>query len=222
MIKLGRVSASLDSHPRHARANRRCARASRNYAQESRYCARASCDCTQANRDYAQANHDCTGLNFEETFAPVARLESIRILLTYAAHHSFKLYQMDIKSTLLNGPIKEEVYVEQSPGFKDDKYPDHVYNLSMALYRLKQVPRAWYECFRDFLILNAFKVGKADSILFINTCTGDLFICQIYVDDIIFAIVGKADPTQGKDIHFSNKIHTRYPKEVWDKRCKAC
>jgi hypothetical protein len=81
---------------------------------------------------------------------------------------------------------------------------------------------AWYELFRDFLILNAFNVGKADSTLFINTCNGDLFICQIYVDDMIFAIVGKADPTQGKDIHFSNEIHIRYPKEVWDERCEAC
>jgi hypothetical protein len=106
MTKLGRVSASPDSHPRHARANRRCARVSRNYAQESRDCARASCDCAQANRDYARANHDCTCLNFDETFAPVARLESICILLAYATHHSFKLYQMDMKITLLNGPIR--------------------------------------------------------------------------------------------------------------------
>jgi hypothetical protein len=66
------------------------------------------------------------GLNFDETFAPVARLESIKILLAYAAHHSFKLFQMDVKSTFLNGPIKEEVYVEQPPGFEDDRYPDHV------------------------------------------------------------------------------------------------
>jgi hypothetical protein len=91
-------------------------------------------------------------LDFEETFAPVARLESIRILLAYAAHHSFKLFQMDVKSAFLNGPIKEEVYVVQPPGFEDDWYPDHVYKLSKALYGLKQAPRAWYECLRDFLI----------------------------------------------------------------------
>jgi hypothetical protein len=116
----------------------------------------------------------------------VARLESIRILLAYAAHHSFKLFQMDMKSAFLNGPIKEEVYVEQPPGFENDMYPDHVYNLSKALYGLKQAPRAWYECLRDFLITNAFKVGKADPTLFTKTCDGDLFMCQIYVDDIIF------------------------------------
>jgi hypothetical protein len=91
-------------------------------------------------KGYAQV----TGLDFEETFAPVARLESIRILLAYAAHHSFKLFQMDVKSAFLNEPIKEEVYVEQPPGFEDDRYPDHVYKLSKALYGLKQAPRAWY------------------------------------------------------------------------------
>jgi hypothetical protein len=103
-----------------------------------------------------------------------------------ATHHSFRLYQMDVKSAFLNGSIKEEVYVEQPPGFEGERYPDHVYKLSKALYGLKQAPRAWYECLRDFLIANAFKVGKADPTLFTKTCDGDLFVCQIYVDDIIF------------------------------------
>jgi hypothetical protein len=137
-------------------------------------------------RPVAKGYAQVVGLDFEETFAPVARLESIRILLAYAAHHSFRLFQMDIKSAFLNGPIKEEVYVEQPPGFKDDRYPDHVYKLSKALYGLKQAPRAWYECLRDFLTSNAFKVGKVDPTLFTKTCNGDLFVCQIYVDDIIF------------------------------------
>jgi hypothetical protein len=123
---------------------------------------------------------------FWETFAPIARLESIRVLLAYATHHSFKLFQMDMKSTFHNGPIKEEVYVEQPSGFEDDRYPDHVYKLSKALYGLKQASRAWYECLRDFPISNAFKVEKADTILFTKTCNGDLLVCQIYVDDIIF------------------------------------
>jgi hypothetical protein len=82
------------------------------------------------------------GLDFGETYAPVARLESIRILLAYATYHGFKLYQMDMKSAFLNGPIKEEVYVEQPPGFEDSEYPNHVYKLSKALYGLKQAPRA--------------------------------------------------------------------------------
>jgi hypothetical protein len=103
-------------------------------------------------KGYAQV----AGLDFEETFTPVARLKSIRILLAYATHHSFRLFQMDIKSAFLNGPIKEEVYVEQPPGFEDDRYPDHVYKLSKVLYGLKQAPRAWYECLRDFLSSNDF------------------------------------------------------------------
>jgi hypothetical protein len=130
---------------------------------------------------YAQV----AGLDFEETFAPIARLEPIWILLSYTAHHSFKLLQMDVKSAFLNGLIKEEVYLEKPPDFEDDRYPDHVYKLSKVLYALKQAPRAWYECLRDFLISNAFKVGKANLTLFTRTCDGNLFICQIYVDDII-------------------------------------
>jgi hypothetical protein len=131
------------------------------------------------------------GLDFGETYAPVARLESIRILLAYATYHSFKLYQMDVKSAFLNGPIKEEVYVEQPPDFEDSEYPNHVYKLSKALYGLKQAPRAWYECLRDFLITNGFKVGKADPTLFTKTIAKDLFVCQIYVDDIIFGSTNK-------------------------------
>jgi hypothetical protein len=126
------------------------------------------------------------GLDFGETYAPVVRLESIRILLAYATYHGFKLYQMDVKSAFLNGPIKEEVYVEQPPGFEDSEYPNHVYKLSKALYGLKQAPRAWYECLRDFLITNGFKVGKADPMLFTKTLEKELFVCQIYVDNIIF------------------------------------
>jgi hypothetical protein len=133
-------------------------------------------------KGYAQV----IGLDFEETFALVARLESICILLAYVAHHSFKLFQMDVKSAFLNSPIKEEVYVEQPSSFEDDRYPDHVYRLSKALYGHKQAPRAWYECLRDFLISNAFQVGKDDPTLFTKTCNGDLFVCLIYVDDIIF------------------------------------
>jgi hypothetical protein len=82
------------------------------------------------------------GLDFDETYAPVARLASIRILLAYATYHHFKLYQMDAKSAFLNGPIKEKVYVEKPPGFEDSEYPSHVYKLSKALYGLKQSLRA--------------------------------------------------------------------------------
>jgi hypothetical protein len=84
-------------------------------------------------------------LDFEENFVPIARLESICILLAYTTHHDFKLYQMDVNNAFLNWPIKEEVYVEQPPGFKDQEYPNHVYKIHKALYGIKQAPRAWYE-----------------------------------------------------------------------------
>ena len=103
------------------------------------------------------------GLDFGETFAPVARLEAIRILLAYASHHNMKLFQIDVKSAFLNGFINELVYVEQPPGFEDPRYPNHVYRLHKALYGLKQAPRAWYECLRDFFINKGFKIGRCDT-----------------------------------------------------------
>jgi hypothetical protein len=99
---------------------------------------------------------------------------------------------MDVKRAFLNGPIKEEVYVEQPHGFEDSEYPNHVYKLSKALYGLKQAPRAWYECLREFLITNGFKVRKTDPTLFTKIIAKDLFVCQIYVDDIIFGSTNKS------------------------------
>jgi hypothetical protein len=96
-------------------------------------------------RHVAKGYSQVKGLYFDETYATVARLESIRILLAYVTYHGFKLYQMDVKNAFLNGPIKEEVYVEQPLGFEDSEYPNHVYKLSKALYGLKQAPRAWYK-----------------------------------------------------------------------------
>jgi hypothetical protein len=185
------------------------------------------------------------GLDFGETYAPVARLESICILLAYATHHGFKLYQMDVKSVFLNGPIKEELYVEQPLGFEDSEYPNYVYKLSKALYGLKQAPRAWYECLRDFLITNGFKVGKADPTLFTKIIANDLFVCQIYVDDIIFGSTNKSTCEefsriiiqkfemsmmgelkyflgfQVKHLHQPNKVHTRHTYQVWNEGCQA-
>jgi hypothetical protein len=132
------------------------------------------------------------GLEFDETYAPIAGLESICILLAYDTYHGFKLYQMDVKSAFLNGPNKEEVYVEQPPGFEDSEYPSHVYKLSKTLYGLKQAIRAWYECLRYFLLTYGFKIGKDDPTLFAKTIAKDLFICQIYVDDIIFGSTNKS------------------------------
>jgi hypothetical protein len=90
----------------------------------------------------AQGYSQVEGLDFGETFAPVARLEAIRILLAFAASKEFKLCQMDVKSSFLNGVIEEEVYVRQVPGFESPKYPDRVYKFLKALYGLKQAPQA--------------------------------------------------------------------------------
>ena len=139
----------------------------------------------------AQQYSQVEGIDFGETFAPVARLESIRILLAYAAHHNFKLQQMDVKSAFLNGPLKELVYVKQPPGFEDPKLPNHVYKLDKALYGLKQAPRAWYEHLRELLLDRGFQVGQIDPTLFTKRVKGELFICQLYVDDIIFGSSNK-------------------------------
>ena len=117
------------------------------------------------------------GLDFGETYALIARLESIHILLAYATHHDFKLYQMDVKSAFLNGPLSELVYLEQLLGFEDPRFPNHVYKLHKALYGLKQAPRAWYECLKDFLLKNGFEMGKTDSTLFTHKVDKDIFIC---------------------------------------------
>ena len=126
------------------------------------------------------------GIDYDETFAPVARLEAIRLFLAYAAHKKFKVYQMDVKSAFLNGKLQEEVYVKQPPGFTDSKHPGYVYKLDKALYGLKQAPRAWYDTLSVFLIKCGYVRGKIDSTLFIKKDKRDVILVQIYVDDIIF------------------------------------
>jgi hypothetical protein len=140
----------------------------------------------------AQGFYQVEGIDFGETYAPVARVESIRILLAYATHHNFKLQQMDVKSAFLNGPLKEEVYVKQPPGFEDLNFPNHVYKLHKALYGLKQAPCAWYEHLRELLLDRGFEVGQIDPTLFTKWVNGELFVCQLYVDDIIFGSTNKA------------------------------
>ncbi|KAH9657240.1 Integrase catalytic domain-containing protein [Citrus sinensis] len=134
----------------------------------------------------AQGYNQEEGIDFDEIFAPVARVESIRMLLAYACHKDFILYQMDVKSAFLNGYIMEEVYVKQPPGFENEKFPDNVYKLSKALYGLKQAPRAWYDRLKNFLLDNDFSMGKADTTLFVKHKNQDILIVQIYIDDIIF------------------------------------
>ena len=140
----------------------------------------------------AQGYNQQEGIDFDQTYAPVARLESIRMLLAYACFKKFKLYQMDVKSAFLNGLLEEEVFVKQPPGFEDSDFPDYVYRLKKALYGLRQAPRAWYSRLSKFLLKNGFVRGKLDSTLFTKHDGKDILIVQIYVDDIVFGATNES------------------------------
>ncbi|CAM8892868.1 unnamed protein product [Rhodiola kirilowii] len=126
------------------------------------------------------------GIDYEETFVPVARLEAIRLLIAYSVQFGIKLHQMDVKTAFLNGFLKEEIFVEQTPGFEVPEHPDHVYVLDKALYGLKQAPRAWYERLSEYLLAHGYERGKVDKTLFLLRTDKHLLIVQVYVDDIIF------------------------------------
>ncbi|GJT20475.1 retrovirus-related pol polyprotein from transposon TNT 1-94 [Tanacetum coccineum] len=137
-------------------------------------------------RSVARRYHQEEGINFEESFAFVARLEVVWIFLAFAAHMNMIVYQMDVKTAFLNGILREEVYVSQPDGFVDLDNPNHVYRLKKALYGLKQAPRAWYDLLSSFMLFQRFSKGTVDPTLFINRKGKDIFLVQIYIDDIIF------------------------------------
>ncbi|GKA26697.1 putative ribonuclease H-like domain-containing protein [Tanacetum coccineum] len=126
------------------------------------------------------------GIDYDEVFALVARIEAIRLFLAYASFKDFVVYQMDVKSAFLYGKIEEEVYVCQPLGFEDPEFPDRVYKVEKALYGLHQAPRAWYETLSTYLLDNGFKRGQIDKTFFIKKIKGDILLVQVYVDDIIF------------------------------------
>ncbi|GJR09656.1 retrovirus-related pol polyprotein from transposon TNT 1-94 [Tanacetum coccineum] len=145
------------------------------------------------------------GIDFEESFAPVARIEAIRIFIANAASKNMIIYQMDVKTAFLNGELKEEVYVSQPEGFVDPDHPTHVYRLKKALYGLKQAPRAWYNTLSRFLLDNKFSKGVVDPTLFTRKTGKHILLVQIYVDDIIFA---STDP-KACDI-FSKEMSSKF------------
>ncbi|GJS87075.1 retrovirus-related pol polyprotein from transposon TNT 1-94 [Tanacetum coccineum] len=145
------------------------------------------------------------GIYFEDSFTPVARLEVVRIFIVYVAHKSFLVYQMDIKTTFINGPLKEEVYINQPDGFIDPHYPDKVYRLKKALYGLKQAPRAWYDEVSNFLVSKGFSKVSIDPTLFITKHGDDILLVQIYVNDIIF---GYTNPKLSK--MFEKLMHNKF------------
>ncbi|GKE99574.1 retrovirus-related pol polyprotein from transposon TNT 1-94, partial [Tanacetum coccineum] len=144
-------------------------------------------------KGYAQEK----GIDFKECFAPVARLEAVWIFVAYAVYKSFPIYQMDVKTTFLNGTVKEEVYVAQPDGFVDPDHLEKVYRLRKALYGLKQALRAWYNELSNFLMSKGFTKGTIDPTLFTIIYEEDILLVQIYVDDIIF---GTSDPPIPKSL----------------------
>ncbi|GJX92550.1 retrovirus-related pol polyprotein from transposon TNT 1-94 [Tanacetum coccineum] len=159
-------------------------------------------------KGYAQEE----GIDFEESFALVARLEAVRIFIAYDAHKSFPIYQMDVKMTFLNGPLKEEVYAAQPDGFVDPDHPEKVYRLRKALYGLKQALRAWYDELSNFLMSKGFTKGTIDPTLFTIRYEEDILLVQIYVDDIIF---GSTNLKFSK--RFEKLMHSRFEMSLMGK-----
>nr|GFB95401.1 hypothetical protein [Tanacetum cinerariifolium] len=138
------------------------------------------------SRLVAQGHTQEKGIDYDEVFAPVARIKAIRLFLAYASFMGFIVYQMDVKSAFLYGTIDEEVYVMQPPRFKDLEFPARVYKVEKAMYGLHQAPRAWYGTLSKYLLTNGFQRGTIDQTLFIRRQRGDFILIQVYVDDIIF------------------------------------
>jgi hypothetical protein len=134
----------------------------------------------------AQGYTQGEGLNLNETFAPIVKLEAVRLLLGIACTIKFKLFQMDVRNAFLNEYLQEEVYVEQPKGFVEPGFPNHVYKLNNALYGLKQAPRVWYEKLIQFLINQGYRKGESDKTLFVKENGGKIMIAQIYGDNILF------------------------------------
>ncbi|GJU24849.1 retrovirus-related pol polyprotein from transposon TNT 1-94 [Tanacetum coccineum] len=134
----------------------------------------------------AQGYNQQEGIDYDETYALVARIESIRILLDIACANDFKLYQMVVKSAFLNGFINKEVYVAQPPDFIDFEKPNYVYKLKKVLYGLKQAPKAWYVRPKAFLLKHEYSMGMVNNTLFTKKSKSHLIIVQIFVDDNIF------------------------------------
>nr|GFD04704.1 copia protein [Tanacetum cinerariifolium] len=140
----------------------------------------------------AQGHRQEEGIDYDEVFAPVARIEDIMIFLAFASFMGFIVYQMDVKSAFLYGTIEEEVYVSQPPGFIDLQFLNKVYKVKKALYGLHQAPRSWYETLSTFLLKNGYRRGIIDKTLFIKTDKDDIMLVQVYVDDIIFGSTKKS------------------------------
>ncbi|GJY99355.1 retrovirus-related pol polyprotein from transposon TNT 1-94 [Tanacetum coccineum] len=153
----------------------------------------------------AQGFRQEEGIGYDEVFAPVARIEAIRLFLSFASYMGFTVYQINVKSAFLYGTIKEEVYVHQNPGFVDLAHPNKVYKVIKALYGLHQAPKAWYETLSSFLMENGFRRGTIDKTLLIKKKKSDIMLVQVYVDDIIVGSTKKSMCTE-----FEECMHKRF------------
>jgi hypothetical protein len=135
---------------------------------------------------YVKDMHKLTGIDFEETFAPVARMEAICLFLAYACSKNVKVYQMDVKSAFLNGELEEEVYIEEPEGFQLSEKTNQVCKLNKALYGLKQAPRAWYSILDKYLQQAWFRKENVNNNLYMKVSQGNILLIKVYVDDIIF------------------------------------
>ncbi|GJY59888.1 putative ribonuclease H-like domain-containing protein [Tanacetum coccineum] len=132
------------------------------------------------------------GIDYDEVFTPVARIEVIRLFLAYASFMNFIVYQIEVKSSFLYGIIEEEVYVCQPPGFEDTEFLNKVYKVEKVLYGLHHAPKACYKTLSTYLLENGFRRGTIDITLFIKKDKGDILLVQVYVDDIIFRSTKKS------------------------------
>jgi len=130
-------------------------------------------------------NRQIKGLDFNETFAPVAKLTTIRCILAMTEANGWELHQMDVKTAFLNGDLEEEVYMEQPDGYVDSTYPDKVFRLFQALYGLKQAPKMWYAKLDDFLKSQGFDNIDPDACFYLLMDHGEIIIVLVYVDDLL-------------------------------------
>nr|GFA47300.1 hypothetical protein [Tanacetum cinerariifolium] len=152
------------------------------------------------------------GIDYDDVFAPVARIEAISLFLAYASFMRFLVYQMDVKSAFMYDTIEDEMYVCQPPGFEDPHFPNKVCKVEKVLYGLHQAPRAWYETLSTYLLENRFRRGTINKTLFIKKDRDDILLVQVYVDDIIFWSTNKSLCDE-----FEQMMHKRFQmSSIWE------
>ncbi|GJY60113.1 PLAC8 family protein [Tanacetum coccineum] len=149
------------------------------------------------------------GLDYDETFSPVAKLTTVRVLLALAASKSWNLWQMDVKNVFLHGELDREIYMNQQIGFQSQDHPEYVATIEKSSYGLKQAPRAWYGKIAEFLIFSGYSVTSADSSLFVKSIKGKLVVVLVYVDDLIITGDCEEEIKERKEWYSSTQKYSR-------------